>query len=122
MQTKLSNCLLIILCLLVHFANAQQLKPGFDKGEYINLMKVSAQVGDSAYIAATPAPQGFRQLYRSPALGLDNLWDLWMTTEQVPVISTYGRMLGADLAVFHTTAGGLEGDSVAERLGHELGA
>lgn len=90
MQTKLSNCLLIILCLLVHFANAQQLKPGFDKGEYINLMKVSAQVGDSAYTAATPAPQGFRQLYRSPALGLDNLWDLWMTTEQVPVISIRG--------------------------------
>jgi hypothetical protein len=31
-------------------------------------------------------------------------------------------MLAADRAVFHTTAAGLEDDSVAERLGHELGA
>ncbi len=58
---------------------AQQLTPGFDKLEYANLMKVSAQMGDSTYRAGVPVPAGYVMQYRSPVMGLDNLWELWMT-------------------------------------------
>lgn len=67
----------------------QQLRPGFDKAEYIELLKVSARFGDSAYVSSFPAPQQFRPVYRSPVVGLDNRWDLW-TTQSVAVLSIRG--------------------------------
>ncbi len=68
----------------------QKLKPGFDKAEYIELLKVSAQVGDSAYIKALPLPQRFKFAYRSPTVGLENRWDLWIDNQAVAVISVRG--------------------------------
>lgn len=70
--------------------NAQGFGPGFDKEEYTALMKVSARFGDSAYSAAIPLPAGYRFLYRSPVVGLDNRWDLWQTNNGIPVISIRG--------------------------------
>ncbi len=57
---------------------AQSLQPGFDKNEYIELMKLSAQFGDSAYRAALPVPPQYTLSYRSDVMGLDNRWDLWI--------------------------------------------
>ena len=68
----------------------QKLKPGFDKAEYIELLKVSAQVGDSAYIKSIPLPQRFKFVYRSPTIGLENRWDLWVDNQAVAVISVRG--------------------------------
>ncbi len=68
----------------------QKLKPGFDKAEYIELLKVSARFGDSAYVNAFPAPQQFKPVYRSPVVGLDNRWDLWTSPQSVAVISLRG--------------------------------
>lgn len=68
----------------------QKLKPGFDKAEYIELLKVSAQFGDSTYVKAFPAPQRFKLAYRSPVVGLDNKWDLWTDNQSVAVISLRG--------------------------------
>lgn len=70
--------------------NAQHLQPGFSKQEYINLMKVSSQLGDSAYAAATPVPAGYKMVYQSPVVGLDNKWQLWTTPDAIPVISIRG--------------------------------
>jgi heat shock protein HslJ len=69
---------------------AQLLQPGFDRNEYISLMNVSAQFGDSAYSANLPPPEGWQLVYRSPVVGLDNRWDLWQTAAGVPVISIRG--------------------------------
>ena len=69
---------------------AQKLHPGFDKTEYIELMKLSAQFGDSAYRAAIPPPPQYKLAYRSPAMGLDNLWELWISDEHVAVVSIRG--------------------------------
>ena len=69
---------------------AQPLKPGFDKVEYLELLKVSAQFGDSAYVASFPVPQRYKLAYRSPVMGLDNRWDLWSDNRSVAVISIRG--------------------------------
>ncbi|GAB4055004.1 lipase family protein [Spirosoma litoris] len=68
----------------------QPLKPGFDKAEYIEMLKVSAQFGDSTYVHAFPTPQQFKLIYRSKVVGLDNKWDLWSNNQGVAVISLRG--------------------------------
>jgi ribonucleotide reductase alpha subunit len=53
-----------------------QLKPGFDKAEYRELMYVSARsTTDSGYYNKFPLPAKFHQLYQSKSIGLDNMWD-----------------------------------------------
>lgn len=69
---------------------AQSLKPGFDKAEYIELLKVSARFGDSTYVNAFPAPQQFVPIYRSAVVGLDNIWDLWTDKKGTAVVSLRG--------------------------------
>ncbi|MGF7216246.1 pimeloyl-ACP methyl ester carboxylesterase [Spirosoma lacussanchae] len=68
---------------------AQSLRPGFDKAEYIELLKVSAQFGDSSYTSKFPAPQHYKLAYRSPVVGLQNRWDLW-TNPSTAVLSIRG--------------------------------
>ncbi len=71
--------------------NAQHLQPGFDKAQYLDLMKVSAQFGDSTYVNSIPAPKDYKFVYRSAVVGLDNRWDLWTHTSQpIAVISLRG--------------------------------
>ena len=72
------------------FVHGQPLQPGFDKQEYIDLMKVSAQFGDSAYQAALPVPPQYTLAYRSAEIGLGNRWELWTRPDQVAVISVRG--------------------------------
>ncbi|AQG80119.1 lipase family protein [Spirosoma montaniterrae] len=69
---------------------SQPLKPGFDKVEYIELLKVSAQFGDSTYINNFPKPERYRMAYRSPEVGLENRWDLWSDGGNTAVISVRG--------------------------------
>jgi heat shock protein HslJ len=72
------------------FLKAQGLQPGFDKAEYIEMLKVSAAFGDSAYVASFPKPQFHKFVYRSPVVGLDNAWDLWIGQRNTAVISLRG--------------------------------
>lgn len=84
---------LTLLPLLFPFlATAQQLQPGFDKAEYIDLLKVAARQFDSLKIAP---PQRYRQAYRSPVLGLDNRWELWLSPNRQAVISLRGTTLAS---------------------------
>ncbi|CCH01445.1 lipase class 3 [Fibrella aestuarina BUZ 2] len=83
----------VVVLLAVWFgrgAAAQSLKPGFDVAEYVELLKVSARFGDSAYVASFPVPQRYKLVYRSPIMGLDNRWDLWTDNAQTAVISLRG--------------------------------
>ncbi|MEQ1800240.1 MAG: hypothetical protein ABL872_19950, partial [Lacibacter sp.] len=77
------NFLLSILFISIFSttAAAQQLKPGFDKAEYIDLMKISARFGDSAYFSTIPLPPNYQFVYRSQVAGLDNCWDLWKRSD-----------------------------------------
>lgn len=81
---------LVALLLVPYGLLGQKLKPGFDKAEYIELLKISARFGDSTYVSAFPAPQQFKPVYRSPIMGLDNRWDLWADSQSTAVISIRG--------------------------------
>lgn len=69
---------------------AQKIHSGFSKQEYRDLMLISAQMGGADYSKNFVVPQNYKFLYRSPVLGLDNLWDLYMRTDGVAVISIRG--------------------------------
>ena len=71
--------------------SSAQLSPGFDKEEYIELMKLSARTSAAEnYYSKIAEPQRFKMVYQSPVIGLDNLWDLWSDGKAVATISIRG--------------------------------
>ena len=69
--------------------NGQQLKSGFDKNEYREMLLIGTRTSaNEEYYKKYPAPQSFRKIYQSAVVGLDNLWDLWISDNHVAVIST----------------------------------
>lgn len=95
MTKKYSYLLFLCLQLLVFAASAQtkKLKPGFDKNEFLELLKVSSRQGDSLYNPDLPEPQFFEKVYRSNVMGLANRWDLWLSDDSVAVISIRGTTM-----------------------------
>ncbi|HOY14057.1 MAG TPA: hypothetical protein PLY70_13000 [Saprospiraceae bacterium] len=86
--------LILLSLLLCITSSAQQLKPGFDKEEYRDLMHISARTtANPNYFKDFPESTSFKMLYQSEAIGLDNLWDLWTNDKQVSVISIRGTTL-----------------------------
>ncbi len=85
-----------LLCLLLSCSACSysyaRLYPGFDKAEYINLLKMSARHGDSGYFVHIPEPDHATLVYTSPVMGLDNCWQLWIRDDQVAVISIRGTI------------------------------
>ncbi|MBC8112710.1 MAG: META domain-containing protein [Verrucomicrobia bacterium] len=69
---------------------AQNLKPGFDKNEYIELLKLTAKHTNPEYFKNIPNPDKFKLVYRSPIMGLDNAWELWKSTDNMAAISIRG--------------------------------
>jgi pimeloyl-ACP methyl ester carboxylesterase len=81
----------ILLLFAVTIINAEDLKPGFQKSEYAELLKISArQVNLSMDQVKAPAPEKFSFVYRSPEIGLSNQWDLWVSTDSMAVVSIRG--------------------------------
>lgn len=116
---------LIALLITPYILFGQKLKPGFDKAEYIELLKVSAQFGDSTYVNSFPAPQQFKLAYRSPVMGLDNRWDLWADNQSVGVISIRGTTANSVswLSNFYAAMVPAKGDiqiSDAEKFNYQL--
>jgi thiol-disulfide isomerase/thioredoxin len=74
-------------------AQTPKLKPGFDKDEFLELLKVSSRQGDSLYNPDLPAPQFFEKVYRSQVIGLANRWDLWLSDKSTAVISIRGTTM-----------------------------
>lgn len=87
---QLSICTFLILFFYQLPSFAQKLKPGFDKEEYTELLKVCARHGDSLYFSRIEAPRRFHFVYRSADIGLDNCWHLWTSKDSVAVISVRG--------------------------------
>ncbi|GAB3319382.1 hypothetical protein GCM10027299_11840 [Larkinella ripae] len=88
----------VLLILLVsQTAFGQHLKPGFDKAEYIETLKINqrAHIAVNQWIDSLllPAPQNFRFVYRSPRVAFDNIWDLWVhNTQPVALIAVQGSI------------------------------
>ncbi|HEY1045922.1 MAG TPA: META domain-containing protein [Bacteroidia bacterium] len=74
---------------------AQTLQAGFDKQEYTDMMKISARFGDSAYYSNLPVPGQYHFEYRSPIVGLDNCWDLWISDNRIGIISIRGTTVNS---------------------------
>jgi len=92
-NTKSRTQLLLFVMLLVLQSQivAQKLKPGFNKQEYIEMLKITAwQVDKGKYNHNIPYPNQFKMVYRSSPIGLDNRWDLWVNNDSVAVISIRG--------------------------------
>ncbi len=91
----LSITILLSLFVLSSISFGQnKLKPGFDAVEYGEALKVSAHQGDTPWVKAPlPLPEGYRMVYRSPVVGLDNRWDLWLRDDSVAVISIRGTTI-----------------------------
>jgi hypothetical protein len=72
----------LFVCISVFVINAQSvLKPGFDKSEYTEMLKITARQIDLPWTDSSvhlPYPDAYKFVYRSPVMGLDNLWDLWI--------------------------------------------
>jgi hypothetical protein len=78
------------------FVIAQKLKPGFDKKEYIELLKVMQKqhvdIDKWAADTAVPFPSSTKFIYRSPSVGIENVWDLWIRNDNVAVLSVRGTI------------------------------
>jgi hypothetical protein len=82
---------ILLLFIFSYDSMAQQLKKGFDKQEYVKLMYLSARQLDTPWVKPKfPLPDGYQLIYRSPTVGLDNRWDLWLGKENMAVISLRG--------------------------------
>lgn len=90
----MKNIILFVCLIILQTATtfAQQLKPGFDVDEYIELMRLCARHADTAYSNTIPEPQYSKFVYRSPVVGLENQWDLWIMKEKIAVISIRGTI------------------------------
>ena len=84
--------LAMFICLLVGHASAQtnRLKPGFEKAEFIEMLKVANGFADTVIIGY---PTTCKRGYRSPIIGLDNKWEIWQRDDGVGVISIRGTTL-----------------------------
>ncbi|HEV7379234.1 MAG TPA: lipase family protein [Dyadobacter sp.] len=86
----------LVCCLLLTAPNlhAQQLNPYFDKQEYIETLKINNRVHidvDKWQEGKTvPAPEHFKQVYRSATVGFDNLWDFWKKNDKLGLIAIRG--------------------------------
>nr|NQU93579.1 lipase family protein [Bacteroidota bacterium] len=95
MKRSFTN-LFILLFLSLFSANAlfgqdSKLKPGFDKEEFLEVLRVIAKQVDTSYSKiATPAPEHCRMIYRSPVIGLDNRYDLWIDENNIVIVSIRG--------------------------------
>ena len=72
------------------YAQNAHLKPGFEKAELIEMLKITGGHYDSAVIAP---PEHYKKSYRSPVIGLDNRWELWSGQRGMAVISLRGTTL-----------------------------
>lgn len=77
--------------LLFTLASFAQLRPGFDKEEYMEMMRISVRTSkDSLYSSGFEKPREYKMVYHSENIGLDNSWDLWSNEKGGAVISLRG--------------------------------
>ncbi|MES2779197.1 MAG: lipase family protein [Bacteroidota bacterium] len=85
---------LFLLLLITQTAFAQNLKPGFDKNEYTEFLRITVEQFDSVYQSKFEKPKQYQMVYRSKVIGMDNRWELWWNEQdKVALISLRGTTL-----------------------------
>lgn len=80
----------LFLMACFNYTNAQKLSPGFDKSEFLELLKIGSRTTtDSTWYGNVEDPES-SLTYQSKPVGFDNIWQLWMRKNGVPVISIRG--------------------------------
>ena len=98
---KLQLLTILFICFItpsIHL-QAQKLKPNFDKKEYIELLKIAQKtaidISKWGTYKTVGDPERFVLAYRSPSIGLENKWDLWISKDSVATISIRGTTADA---------------------------
>jgi hypothetical protein len=86
----MKNSIIILLLVFLPVYLQAQLKPGYDKSEAAELLKVNFRFADSLKWDSLPGPERFLFKYRSKTLGFDNKWDYWEDKDGVGVLSLRG--------------------------------
>ncbi len=87
---RLSTTLLMLLLLGGSSLHAQ-FTEGFDKTEYLEIMRITAASIDTPWVKLrTPAPLQSEIFFRSRVVGLDNQADLWIRDDGVIILSIRG--------------------------------
>ena len=90
---KIHHFLTFILSMISMALFAQTLKPGFDKEEYLEMLRITQYQIDTPFKKLTvPQPLHHRLEYRSPVVGMKNRWDLWTNGKNDAVISIRGSV------------------------------
>ncbi|MCF0052131.1 lipase family protein [Dyadobacter sp. LJ53] len=77
--------------LLYAQAPTYSFKPGFDPRECLDMLQLNQAFGDSVGLKRFADYQpGYTFVYRSPSMGLDNVWDLWLRNDSTVVILLRG--------------------------------
>ena len=69
---------------------AQKLAPGFDKNEFMELLKIGSRTTtDTSWYGNLKDPES-TLIYQSKPAGFDNIWQLWKRKDGIPIISIRG--------------------------------
>ncbi len=84
---------LLALNLAVNAFSQTKLKPFFDANEYAHCLEMTERFADTTKVPPVdPYPTGWSHVYRSKTVGLDNLWDMWLSNDSVAVINIRGTI------------------------------
>lgn len=83
------SAIVLLFCYQTGYSQKHLLKPGFDKQEYVELLKMHVRLYDTTK-NKVPYPLHFKNAYRSPVVGMDNRWDLWDNGKGIAVINLRG--------------------------------
>lgn len=120
MLTVYKSLTLVLFLLFAQVSVAQKLKPGFDRQEYTDLLKITAKNSDPKESKNIVAPINYHLLYRSPVMGLDNCWELWESTDSIAVISVRGSTTNTEswLANFYAASVAAKGTLILSKENH----
>ena len=87
----------VALALAQTMTAQRKLHPGFDKEEYTEMLRMASSFASDSFSIASKIeePLYFQRVYRSPVMGLENRWDLWISSDSVAAISIRGSVAKA---------------------------
>ncbi|GAB4133627.1 MAG: hypothetical protein Fur0041_06010 [Bacteroidia bacterium] len=91
LNTKIRMSFTVFILIFLHQFSYARIQPGFNPDELRTLINISVRQGDTPWVNMRYAyPQGYKMIYRSSVVALDNRWDLWSTPDSGCVISIRG--------------------------------
>ncbi|GAO42269.1 lipase family protein [Flavihumibacter petaseus] len=91
----MGRILLLYVCLwFSSFGYCQELAPGFDASEYLELIQLGKQqyFSDQHLLDSLTSAGKFKKVYASPEMGLKNQWDYWERDGSVGIVVIRGTV------------------------------